>query len=206
MYIYIYIYYLYVCIYRYIYMYIHIYIIIIIHLLANSITSCDASSMCNLMLVSLAFRSNFSLKHSCMSVLLFQLLCCVAAPSQSRLPASLKVAIYPRVLYNTNFQTEPMGCQQTFSKQTFSKPKLLEAKNKSTPKPFKANIFSKRTLLETKAFSPSPFQNPNRRFGSIPTWNDTEISLGYAVIGCHFWLKLEPETPAITAIPPKNQR
>ena len=40
------------------------------------------------MLVSLAFRSNFSLKHICMSVLLFQLLCCVAAPSPSRLPAS----------------------------------------------------------------------------------------------------------------------
>jgi hypothetical protein len=56
-YVYIYIYYLYVCIYRYIY--IHIYIIIVIHLLANSITSCDASSMCNLMLVSLAFRINF---------------------------------------------------------------------------------------------------------------------------------------------------
>ena len=187
-------------------MYIHIYIIIIIHLLANSITSCDASSMCNLMLVSFAFRSNFSLKHSCMSVLLFQLLCCVAAPSQSRRPASLKVAIYPRVLYNTNFQTEPMGCQQTFSKQTFSKPKLLEAKNKSTPKPFKANIFFETNTFRNQSFFALPFSKPKPSVRAHPNMERYRDKLRLRRHRLPFWLKLEPETPAITAIPPKNQR
>jgi hypothetical protein len=83
--------YVYIYIYIYIYMYIHIYIIIIIHLLANSITSCDASSMCNLMLVSLAFRSNFSLKQT----LHFSF----AFPTSLLCRGSQPVAALSRVLY-----------------------------------------------------------------------------------------------------------